>query len=56
MPEKREIWETEDVNRVKADLEIIEILRQNLTGDYILKMNNLNKTYSNFLRNEYETS
>ena len=30
MPEKQEIQEIEDVSRVIADLEIIEIVRQNL--------------------------
>ena len=44
MPEKKEIQETEDVNRVIADLEIIEIVRQTLTGDCILEMNTFNKT------------
>ena len=55
MPEKQEIQEIEDVNRVIADLEIIEIVRQNLTGDCILEINNLNKTYNNLLKNDYDT-
>ena len=54
MPENQEIQEIEDVNRVIADLEIIEIARQNLTGGCILEMNNLNKTYKNLLKNDYE--
>ena len=35
-----------------ADSEIIEIVRQNLTDDYILKRNNLNKTNINLLKND----
>ena len=35
-----------------ADSEIIEIVRQNLTDDYILKWNNLNKTNINLLKND----
>ena len=35
-----------------ADSEIIEIVRQNLTDDYILKKNNLNKTNINLLKND----
>ena len=53
MPEKQEIQEIEHVNRVIADLEIIEIVKQNLTGDFILEINNVNKTYNNLL-NDYE--
>ena len=37
-----------------ADSETIKIVRQNLMGDYILEMNNLNKTYNNLLKNDYE--
>ena len=44
----------EDVNRVIADLEIIEIVRKNLTDDYLLEMNNLNKIYNNLIKNDYE--
>ena len=33
-------------------MKIIEIIRQNLTVDYILEMNSLNKTYNNLLKNE----
>ena len=54
--EKQEIKEIEDVNRVIADVEIIEIVRQNFTGDGILDMNNLNKTYNNLLGNDNEVN
>ena len=54
MPEKREIQEIEDVNRMITDLEINEIARQNLTGECMLEMNNLSKTYNNLLKNYYE--
>ena len=37
-----------------ADFRIFKILRQNLTGDYVLERNNLNKTYYNLLKNDYE--
>ena len=37
-----------------ADFGIFEIFRQNLTGDYVLERNNLNKTYYNLLKNDYE--
>ena len=35
-----------------ADSEIIETVRQNLTDDYLLKNNNLNKTNINLLKND----
>ena len=54
--EKQEIQEIEDVNRVIADVEIIEIVRQNFTGDGILDMNNLNKTYNNLYGNDNEVN
>ena len=37
-----------------ANFGIFEIFRQNLTGDYVLERNNLNKTYYNLLKNDYE--
>ena len=52
--EKQEIQETGDVNGVIADLEIVKIVTQNVSGDCILVMNNLNKTYKTFLKNDYE--
>ena len=54
MPEKQETEEIDDVNPVTADLKIIEIVRQNLTGDCILEMNNLNKSFDNLLKYYYE--
>ena len=54
MPEKQEIRQIEDVNRVIDDLEIIKIVRQNLTGEYILEMNNLNKHCNNLVKNDCE--
>ena len=54
MPEKQEIQEIMDVNRVIADLEIIDILTQDLTDNCILEMDNLLKTYNNLLKNYYE--
>ena len=42
--QENKIQEIEDVNRVIANLEIIEIVRQTLTSDCKLEMNNLNKT------------
>ena len=52
--QENKIQEIEDVNRVIANLEIIEIVRQTLTSDCKLEMNNLNKTYNNLLKNDYE--
>ena len=52
--EKQEIQETGDVNGVIADLEIVKIVTQNVSGDCILVMKNLNKTYKTFLKNDYE--
>ena len=45
---------TRNVNGVIADLEIVRIVTQNISGDCILVMNNLNKTYKTFLKNDYE--
>ena len=50
---KQEIQKIEDINRLVVDLEIINVVSQNLTGDCILEMNNLNKT-NNDLKNDYE--
>ena len=54
--EKGKIQETtlEDVNRVIADIEIVEMVRENLNSNNAIDMNTVNLTYNVLLENEEE--
>ena len=51
IPNETEIQELEDVNRVIADIEIIDIVRRNASVSKITDMNTINETYNNLLGN-----
>ena len=52
--EKDEIQELEDVNRVVADIEIVEMVRESVNSNNVIDMNTVNLTYNALLENEEE--
>ena len=52
--EKDEIQELEDVNRVIADIEIVEMVRESVNNDNVIDINTVNLTYNALLDNEEE--
>ena len=52
--EKDEIQELEDVNRVIADIEIVEMVRESVNSNNVIDMNTVNLTYNALLENEEE--
>ena len=52
--EKDKIQELEDVNRVIADIEIVEMVRENVNSNNAIDMNTVNLTYNVLLENEEE--
>ena len=52
--EKDVIKELEDVNRVIADIEIVEMVRENVNSNNAIDMNTVNLTYNVLLENEEE--
>ena len=50
--EKDEIQELEDVNRVNADIEIVEMGRESVNSNNGIDMNTVNLTYNTLLENE----
>ena len=52
--EKDEIQELEEVNRVIADIEIVEMVRESVNNNNVIDMNTLNLTYNALLDNEEE--
>ena len=51
---KDEIQELEDVNRVIADIEIVEMVRESVNNNNVIDMNAVNLTYNALLENEEE--
>ena len=49
---KDEIQELEDVNRVIADIEIVEMVRESVNNNNVIDMNVVNLTYNALLQNE----
>ena len=54
--EKDEIQELEDVNRVIADIEIVEMVRESVNSKNVIDINTVNLTYNALLENEEEIS
>ena len=54
--EKDKIQELEDVNRVIADIEIVEMVRENVNSNNAIDMNTVNLTYNVLLENEEEVN
>ena len=52
--EKDEIQELEDVNRVIADIEIVEMVGESVNNNNVIDMNTVNLTYNALLDNEEE--
>ena len=52
--EKDEIQELEDANRVIADIEIVEMVRESVNSNNVIDMNTVNLTYNALLENEEE--
>ena len=52
--EKDEIQESEDVNRVIADIEIVEMVRESVSSNNVIDMNTVNLTFNALLGNEGE--
>ena len=50
--EKDVIMELEDVNRVIADIEIVEMVRESVNNNNVIDMNTVNLTYNALLNNE----
>ena len=50
--EKDEIQELEDVNRVIADIEIVEMAGESVNSNNVIDMNTVNLTYNALLENE----
>ena len=49
-----EIQELEDVNRVIADIKIVEMVRESVNSNNVIDMNTVNLTYNTLLENENE--
>ena len=52
--EKDEIQELEDVNRVIADIEIVETVRESVNSNNVVDTNTVNLTYNALLENDEE--
>ena len=52
--EKDEIQELQDVNRVIADIEIVEMVGESVNNNNVIDMNTVNLTYNALLDNEEE--
>ena len=52
--EKDKIQELEDVNRVIADIEIVEMVGESVNNNNVIDMNTVNLTYNALLDNEEE--
>ena len=54
LTEKDEIQELEEVNRVIADIEIVEMVGESVNNNNVIDMNTVNLTYNALLDNEEE--